>query len=100
MTQRDWDDARLINAALDIHHDDPEFGYRLIADELRAWATGRVRTGSAGCAPAADLLVVREETGLTGKPGPPVHDDLVERKFTADDTEHVVAHRHHRAPHR
>lgn len=30
----DWDDAHLINAALDIHHDDPEFGYRFIADEL------------------------------------------------------------------
>ena len=31
--QRDWDDAHLINAAIDIHHDDPEFGYRFIADE-------------------------------------------------------------------
>ena len=34
VTQRDWDDAALINAALDVHHDDPEFGYRLITDEL------------------------------------------------------------------
>ena len=34
VSQRDWDDAHLINAALDIHHDDPEFGYRFIADEL------------------------------------------------------------------
>ena len=25
--QRDWDDAHLINAAIDIHHDDPEFGW-------------------------------------------------------------------------
>jgi putative transposase len=33
--QRDWDDAHLINAALDLHGDDPEFGYRLLADELR-----------------------------------------------------------------
>ena len=32
--QRDWDDAHLINAAVDIHHDDPEFGYRFITDEL------------------------------------------------------------------
>jgi hypothetical protein len=28
VSQRDRDDAHLINAALDIHHDDPEFGYR------------------------------------------------------------------------
>ena len=27
VSRRDWDDAHLINAALDIHHDDPEFGY-------------------------------------------------------------------------
>jgi putative transposase len=34
VTDRDWDDAHLINAAVDIHHDDPEFGYRFITDEL------------------------------------------------------------------
>ena len=34
VTDRDWSDAHLINAAVDIHHDDPEFGYRFIADEL------------------------------------------------------------------
>jgi putative transposase len=34
VSQRDWDEAHLINAALDIHHDDPAFGYRFIADEL------------------------------------------------------------------
>jgi putative transposase len=28
------DDAQLINAAVDLHHDDPEFGYRFITDEL------------------------------------------------------------------
>ncbi len=33
---REWDDAHLINAALEIHHDDPAFGYRFIADELPA----------------------------------------------------------------
>ena len=34
ISQRDWDDAHLINAAIDIHHDDPEFGYRFITDTL------------------------------------------------------------------
>jgi hypothetical protein len=31
----DWDDAHLINAAYDIHRDDPAFGYRFVAGELR-----------------------------------------------------------------
>ena len=35
-SRRDWDDARLTNAAVDLHADDPEFCYRLIADELIA----------------------------------------------------------------
>ena len=36
VSQRDWDDAHLINAAIDVHADDPAFGYRFIADELAA----------------------------------------------------------------
>lgn len=36
VSERDWDDARLTNAAVDLHADDPEFGYRLIANELIA----------------------------------------------------------------
>ncbi len=35
VSQRDLDDAYLTNAALDAHADDPVFGYRLLADELR-----------------------------------------------------------------
>ena len=36
ISQRDLDDAYLINQAIDVHRDDPEFGYRFIADELAA----------------------------------------------------------------
>jgi putative transposase len=32
---------------------------------------------------AADLVGPRQEAGLNRRPGPPVHDDLVERDFTA-----------------
>jgi putative transposase len=32
VSQRDWDDARLIDAARDIYGDNPTFGYRFIAD--------------------------------------------------------------------
>jgi hypothetical protein len=35
-TDRDLEEAHLINAAYDVHTDDPEFGYRFIADELQA----------------------------------------------------------------
>ncbi len=41
VTDREWDDAHLINAAIDIHDDDPAFGYRFIADQLHGrgiWA--------------------------------------------------------------
>lgn len=34
MTEWDWVDAHLVNAAMDIHADDRAFAYRFIADEL------------------------------------------------------------------
>ena len=39
VSKRDWDEAQLINAAIDIHVDDPAFGYRFIADELAEAST-------------------------------------------------------------
>lgn len=50
VSQRDFDDAHLINAALDIHHDDPAFGYRFIADELPTHGSPLARTGWPGSA--------------------------------------------------
>ena len=32
----EWNDAHLINELKDLHADDPEFGYRLLRDELVA----------------------------------------------------------------
>ena len=34
VSKRDWHEAQLINAAIDVHVDDPAFGCRFIADEL------------------------------------------------------------------
>ena len=84
VSQRDWDDAHLINAAIEIHHDDPEFGYRFIADELaaRGLAAGRNRVNRL-CSLQRLWSVHSRKRGLNRKPGPPVHDDLVEREFTA-----------------
>jgi putative transposase len=82
---RELDRAYLANAVFDAHVEDPEFGYRLLADEAH-------ETGFVGC----DRTVWRichdhhwwsafgVKRGKNGKkPGPPVHDDLVQRDFTA-----------------
>lgn len=85
VSQRDWDDAHLINAAREIHHDDPEFGYRLITDELtRARHRGQPQPGQPVCTQERIFSNHAKKRGLSRKPGPPVHDDLVERLFTAD----------------
>ena len=36
ITDVEWGEALIANAAFDAHQDDPEFGYRFIADEVRA----------------------------------------------------------------
>ena len=83
--QRDWDDAHLINAAIEIHHDDPEFGYRFIADELaRAGVVASRNRVNRLCTMARLWSVHSRKRGRFRKPGPPVHDDLVKREFTAE----------------
>ena len=84
VTARDLDDAHLINAAFDIHHDDPEFGYRLIADDLpaRGIEAGENRVARL-CAQQQIWSVPSMKRGTGRASGPAVHDDLVERKFTA-----------------
>jgi putative transposase len=101
VSQRDWDDAHLINAAYDIHHDDPAFGYRFIADQLheRGLTAGENRVARL-CSQQRIWSVFAKKRGLNRKAGPPVHDDLVDRQFTAaapnavwitDITEHPTA---------
>lgn len=82
--QRDWDDAHLINAAIDIHADDPAFGYRFIADELpaRGITAGENRVARL-CSQQQIWSVFAKKRGLNRKSGPPMHDDLVDRQFTA-----------------
>ena len=82
--RRDWDDAHLINAAIDVHRDDPEFGYRFIADELpgRGIVAGENRVARL-CSQQRIWSVLAKKRGLGRKAGPPVHEDLVARQFTA-----------------
>jgi putative transposase len=81
---RELRDAYLTNAAIDLHADDPEFGYRLIADDLndaghvvsenRVWRL---------CSQQGIFSVHSKKRGRNRRPGPPVHDDLIRRDFTA-----------------
>ncbi len=84
VTDCDWDDAHLINAAITIHHDDPEFGYRFIAYELadKGLTAGRNRINRL-CSLRKLCSVHSRRRGTGCRPGPPAHDDLVQRKFTA-----------------
>jgi transposase InsO family protein len=84
-SDRDLDDAHLTNLLVDLHADDPEFGYRFLTDELHAAGVkvGERRVWRLCRDQRLWSTTVRK--GRHGKrPGPAVHDDLVERNFTAD----------------
>ena len=81
---RAWEEAHLSNAAVDAHRDDPAFGYRFIADELAAQGfTASERRVWRLCSQQRLWSVFAKKRGLNRRAGPPVHDDLVERDFTA-----------------
>lgn len=84
ISDRDWRRAHLINAALDVHADDPEFGYRFIADELQDAGLEVCRnTVHALCKEAGITSITHRRSRSGRRPGPPVHDDLVRREFNA-----------------
>lgn len=87
ITDRELDQAHLANAIFDAHRDDPEFGHRLLADEARAAGhAGCDRTVWRICRDQQWWSVFGKKRGKNGKkPGPPVHQDLVRRDFTADE---------------
>lgn len=75
------------NALFDAHRDDPEFGYRFLADEARAVGQAMAgRTAWRICSNNGWWSAFGKKTrrGKGGRPGPPVHDDHVQRDFTAD----------------
>jgi transposase InsO family protein len=87
VSNRDWDDAYVINAAFDIHQNDPEYGYRFISDELK---DAGVRTSERRvwrlCSQQQLCSRLSKKKGRSFKAGPPVHDDLVERQFRANQS--------------
>lgn len=87
ITESELVEAYRANALVDAHRDDPEFGHRFLADEARdageamsdrtAWKI----TSENGWWSAFGKKKAR---GKGKRPGPPVHDDLVQREFVAD----------------
>ena len=85
VTDREWNDAHLINTAMEIHEADPAFGYRFITDELagRGFVVSENRVQRLCCQQGL-WSVTAKRRGLGRRPGPAVHDDLVRRDFTAE----------------
>ena len=83
---RDREQAYLATAVFDPHPDDPEFGYRLLADEAREVGQQACdRTVWRICAANRWWSSFGAKKDRNGKrPGPPMHDDLLERQFRAD----------------
>jgi len=86
-TDGQLDEAWLANAIFDAHRDDPEFGYRFLADEVRLGdhdVSDRVVWRI--CRDNAWWSVFGKPKRSKGsKPGAPAHDDLVRRDFTATE---------------
>lgn len=74
------------NALFDAHRDDPEFGYRFLVEEARdAGEAMAERTAWKLCSNRGWWSAFGKKRARNGKkPGPPVHNDLVRRDFTAD----------------
>jgi putative transposase len=83
--ERDLHDAHLTNAIVDIHTDDPEFGYRFIADELErdGHQVGEGRVHRLCREHRIWSTTTRKGRRNSKTPGPAVHDDLVKRDFHA-----------------
>ncbi len=102
VTPAELEEAYRANALLDAHLDDPEFGYRYLHEEAaEAGQSMAARTAWRICSDTRWWSAFSKRRSKNGKrPGPPVHDDLVRRKFVAnrpnelwltDITEHWTA---------
>jgi len=78
VSQRDWDDAHAIDVLLGIHGDDPTLGYRFLTDELAdAGITASENMVWRLCSTRGVFASHHRREAKAGKPGPPVHDDLL-----------------------
>ncbi|QEV51547.1 hypothetical protein CP981_07650 [Streptomyces platensis] len=87
VTDAEMAEAYRANALFDAHRDDPEFSHRFLLDEARAAGEATAeRTAWRICRDNGwwSAFGKRRGRGKNAKAGPPVHDDLVRRGFTAD----------------
>jgi putative transposase len=86
VTDAELVEAHRANALFDAHRDDPEFGYRFLADEAREAGQPMCRrTAWRICSENRWWSAFGKKKARSGKkPGPPVHDDLVNRDFSAE----------------
>ena len=102
VSNRDWENANLVQLIRQIHAEDPELGAERVWEELtldRGVQVGLNRVERLMRENEIRSVIVRK-TGSGKRAGPPVHDDLVKREFTAsapnqlwltDITEHSTA---------
>ena len=85
VTDAEWAEAHLADALFDAHRDDPEFGYRLLADEARdAGLVLADRTAWRICSANGWWSTFgKRRRGRKNRVGAPAHEDLVRRQFTA-----------------
>ena len=91
-SDRDWADAHTLNAIIDAHDDDPEFGYRFLADELEraGQATNERRVWRLCRENRIWSTTTKKGRRASAKtPGPAVHDDLVQRNFRTSGLDEV-----------
>jgi transposase InsO family protein len=86
VTDRELEAAHVANAVYDAHRDDPEFGYRFLADEVRhAGHEVCDRTVWRICRDNSWWSAFGKPRPRTRRvPGTPAHEDLVRRNFTAE----------------
>jgi hypothetical protein len=86
VTGRELVQAHRANALFHAYRDDPQLVYRLLGDEAAASGQPMAeRTAWAICAANRWWSASgRPRRGKGGRPGPPVHDDQVNRAFTAE----------------
>lgn len=85
--ERELVEAYRAHALHEAHRDDPEFGYRILADEARdAGEPMTDRTAWRICSRQGwwSSFGKRRARGKGKRPGPAVHDDLVRREFAAE----------------
>ena len=92
VTLSELDEAYLANALFDAHRDDPEFGYRFLADEVRDDGFSACeRTVWRVCSQNGWWSSFGKKKARTkgAKASTPAHDDLVKRQFSANAPNHL-----------